>query len=192
MTERLSQRLKAILEALPLSPCIRVLEVGCGPGALTRAMSSAIGSGYVLGIDRSDRAVAQAIAGSKEQIAAGRLSFRTVAAEDFVMGPGEAPFDLVVAVRVGALDGRHPRPALAPGREFARRLPQADGSSSMALRYLRRRQGEDRALHDGSRRRRIAPDEPASAHADQPARVPGPRGTMAGGRSASALAWLRQ
>ena len=74
MTERLSLRLKAILEALPLSPCIRVLEVGCGPGALTRAMSSAIGSGYVLGIDRSDRAIAQAIAGSKEQVAAGRLA----------------------------------------------------------------------------------------------------------------------
>ncbi|MFN5717919.1 MAG: SAM-dependent methyltransferase, partial [Bradyrhizobium sp.] len=44
-------------------------------------------------------------------------------------GPGEAPFDLVVAVRVGALDGRHPaagarawpriRAALAPsGRIF--------------------------------------------------------------------------
>jgi hypothetical protein len=52
-----------------------------------------------------------------------------VAAEDFVLTPGDVPFDLIVAVRVGALDGRHPaagartwprlRAALAPeGRIF--------------------------------------------------------------------------
>lgn len=125
MPERLSPRLKAILEALPLAPGMRVLEVVCGPGALARAMSSAVGDGHVLGIDRSDRAILQAIAGSRDEIAAGRLFFRTVAAEDFGIKPGEALFDLVVAVRVGALDGRHPkagahawprlRAVLAPG-----------------------------------------------------------------------------
>jgi cyclopropane fatty-acyl-phospholipid synthase-like methyltransferase len=116
MAERLSPRLKGILEALPLAPGMRVLEVGCGPGALARAMSSVIGDGHVLGIDRSDRAIAQAIAGSRDEIAAGRLSFRTVAAEDFVIEPGEAPFDLVVAVRVGALPRL--RAALALGRRI--------------------------------------------------------------------------
>lgn len=89
MPERLSPRLKAILEALPLAPGMRVLEVGCGPGALARAMSSAIGDGHVVGIDRSDRAILQAIAGSRDEIAAGRLFFRTVAAEDFGIEPGE-------------------------------------------------------------------------------------------------------
>lgn len=125
MPERLSPRLRAVLEALPLSPGMRVLEVGCGPGALARAMASVIGDGHVLGIDRSERAIAQAIAGSDKAMATGRLSFRTVAAEEFTLNPGEAPFDLIVAVRVGALDGRHPkvgarawprlRAALAPG-----------------------------------------------------------------------------
>lgn len=50
---------------------------------------------------------------------------RQVSVEDFVREPGEAPFDVVFAVRVGALDGRHPEAgraawvriatALAPG-----------------------------------------------------------------------------
>ena len=37
MTGELSDRLRAILEALPLRPGLRVLEIGCGPGALARA-----------------------------------------------------------------------------------------------------------------------------------------------------------
>ena len=36
------------------------------------------------------------------------MSARQVSAEDFVLRPGEEPFDVVFAVRVGALDGRHP------------------------------------------------------------------------------------
>jgi hypothetical protein len=36
------------------------------------------------------------------------MSVRQVAAEDLVLEPGEQPYDLAFAVRVGALDGRHP------------------------------------------------------------------------------------
>jgi hypothetical protein len=35
--EKLSHRLAAIVEALPLRPESRVLEIGCGPGAAARA-----------------------------------------------------------------------------------------------------------------------------------------------------------
>ena len=42
------------------------------------------------------------------EVAAGLLSTRCVAAEDLVLEPGERRYDLVVANRVGALDGRHP------------------------------------------------------------------------------------
>src|SRR5918996_5834938 len=45
---------------------------------------------------------------SHAEIAAGRLSLRQIAVEDFELEPGEAPFDIALAVRVGALDGRHP------------------------------------------------------------------------------------
>ena len=36
------------------------------------------------------------------------MSLRRVAAEELALEPGEAPFDIAFAVRVGALDGRHP------------------------------------------------------------------------------------
>jgi SAM-dependent methyltransferase len=116
----LSPRLKTIVDALPLAPGLRVLEIGCGTGAAAREVADRVGPGYVLGIDRSERAIAHATAlGGGE-----RLSFRVVAVEDFQLKPGEEPFDLAFAVRVGALDGRHPelehlarrriRDALAP------------------------------------------------------------------------------
>lgn len=121
----LSPRLAAMLAALPLAPGMRVLEIGCGPGALARAMAIRVApGGTVVAIDRSHRAIAQARAVTPE-VACGILDFRIVEAETFRLEPGEAPFDLITAVRVGALDGRHPeagarawprlRAALAPG-----------------------------------------------------------------------------
>ncbi|MEV0283282.1 MULTISPECIES: methyltransferase domain-containing protein [unclassified Kribbella] len=117
MGEGLSGRLLAVVEALPLRVGMRVLEVGCGPGAAAREVArrvaggaggSAGSGGFVLGVDRSGNAVRLAEAGSGELIAAGVLGFRQVAVEELELGPGEAGFDLVFAVRVGALDGRHP------------------------------------------------------------------------------------
>lgn len=121
----LSPRLAAVLVSLPLAPGKRVLEVGCGPGAMARAMAARVApGGTVVAIDRSPRAIAQARAASQDT-AASLLSFRLAAAETFQLEPGEAPFDLIIAVRVGALDGRHQeagarawpqlRAALAPG-----------------------------------------------------------------------------
>lgn len=95
---------------------MRVLEIGCGPGVAVRAVLERIEDGYVLGIDRSLKAIAQARAGSVAEIASGHLEFRCAAVEDFVLAKGERPYDLAFAVRVGALDGRHPeagRAALA-------------------------------------------------------------------------------
>ncbi|WP_141576339.1 cyclopropane-fatty-acyl-phospholipid synthase family protein [Actinomadura sp. WMMA1423] len=104
----LSPRLAEIVDALPLAPGMRVLEIGCGPGAAARAVAARLDGGHIVAIDRSARAVAQAEAASAEEIAAGRMSVRRAAIEDFTLDAGEAPFDLVFAVRVGALDGRHP------------------------------------------------------------------------------------
>ncbi len=104
----LSPRLRAAVDALPLFPGARVLEIGCGPGAAAREIARRVDPGRVLGIDRSPTAMAQATAAGRAEVAAGLLEFRCTAAEDLVLAPGEAPYDLALAIRVGALDGRHP------------------------------------------------------------------------------------
>jgi protein-L-isoaspartate O-methyltransferase len=105
----LSPRLAAVVHALPLRPGLRVLEIGGAPGAAARAVAHLIGDGHILVIDRSATGVGQIERTAAAEIAAGVLSTRQVAAEEFELLPGEAPFDLAFAVRVGALDGRHPR-----------------------------------------------------------------------------------
>ncbi|WP_437619543.1 SAM-dependent methyltransferase [Sorangium sp. So ce1151] len=121
MPRDLSARLAAIVEALPLRPGLRVLEIGCGPGVAARAVARRIGGGHVLAIDRSARAIAQAIAGSEAELASGHLRFRHVAIEDFELEKGERPYDIAFAVRVGALDGRHPE----AGRTARQRIRRA-------------------------------------------------------------------
>jgi len=108
MEGKLSKRLNDIVLTLPLKDGIRVLEIGCGPGAMAREISRQIGNGHILAIDRSEKAIKQAISGSQQEIADGRLSFRQVAVEKFELEPDEELFDIAIAVRVGALDGRHP------------------------------------------------------------------------------------
>ena len=108
MASNLSPRLATIVDALPLRPGLRVLEIGCGPGAMARDVARKVGDGYVLGIDRSAKAIALATAGSNREIEAGRLGFRHVAAENFQLEQGETPYDVAIAVRIRALDGRHP------------------------------------------------------------------------------------
>jgi SAM-dependent methyltransferase len=104
-----SERIAKAVASLPVRAGMRVLEIGCGPGVAARAVLQRVGdTGFVLGIDRSATAIALAERGSLAGISSGHLAFRTVAAEDFELAPGEAPFDLAFALRVGALDGRHP------------------------------------------------------------------------------------
>ncbi|PLU82689.1 SAM-dependent methyltransferase, partial [Sinorhizobium medicae] len=105
MAKDLSKRLLAIVDALPLRPGMRVLEIGCGPGAMAREIAGRIGGGHVLAIDRSAKVIEQARSASQAEIESGRLSLRQVTAEEFELGAGEMPYDIAVAVRVGALDG---------------------------------------------------------------------------------------
>lgn len=105
----LSPRLATIVDALPLEPGMRVLEIGGAPGAAAREVCHRIApGGHILVIDRSAKGIALTERNCATEIAAGLLSTRQVAVENFTLLPGEEPFDLAFAIRVGALDGRHP------------------------------------------------------------------------------------
>ncbi|MFC7490296.1 MULTISPECIES: SAM-dependent methyltransferase [unclassified Knoellia] len=105
----LSPRLRDAVDALELRPGMRVLEVGGAPGAAAREVTRRIGEGFVLVVDRSPKGVELTRRACADEIAAGVLEVRQVAVEDARLEPGEAPYDLAFACRVGVLDGRHPQ-----------------------------------------------------------------------------------
>lgn len=110
----LSPRLTAIVDALPLRPGLRVVEIGCGPGAAARVVAERVQpGGHLLAVDRSATAIAQVTSTAADLIDAGWLSTRRSDVASLALDPGEAPYDLAFAVRVGALDGRHPEAGLA-------------------------------------------------------------------------------
>lgn len=115
----LSPRLASIVDALPLRPGMRVVEIGCGPGGAAREIARRVApDGHVLAIDRSPTAIRQVRELGGELLESGLLSVRQASAEDLELEPDELPYDLALAVRVGAFDGRHPR----AGEEALRRL----------------------------------------------------------------------
>jgi SAM-dependent methyltransferase len=122
----LSPRLRRVVDALPLRPGLRVLEVGGAPGAAAREVAARVGpGGHVLVLDRSRAGIGRTREACRAQVKAGLLSTLCAPVEDFALPDGVAPFDLAFACRVGALDGRHPdlraaalaclRAALVPG-----------------------------------------------------------------------------
>lgn len=145
MAAEISARISAFVEALPLSPGLRILEIGCGTGVAARAVANRIGDGFVLAIDRSEKAIRLASTGSADEMAAGRLDFRHVAIEDFALNSGDALFDIAFAMRVGALDGRHPE----AGRVALTRIKAALKPSGRLF------------IDDGDRLKEINLDRPA-------------------------------
>lgn len=108
MPKKISKRLLDNVNLLPISEGMRILEIGCGPGTVAREIASRLQNVQILAIDRSSKAITQATILSQEEIKSGKLKFQQIAIEDFNLRYGDQKFDLIFAIRVGALDGRHP------------------------------------------------------------------------------------
>lgn len=84
---------------------MRVLEIGCGTGVAARAIANRFSEIFVLALDRSEKAIQQAKKNSLTEIKNKKLDFIQSKIEEFELDKNEELFDIVFAVRVGALDG---------------------------------------------------------------------------------------
>jgi hypothetical protein len=102
----LSPRLRAVVDALPLRPGLRVLEVGGAPGAAAREVAARVGPDrHVLVLDRSRTGIDRTWEVCRAQVGAGLLSTLRAPVEDFVLPSGVAPFDLAFAAGWGCSTG---------------------------------------------------------------------------------------
>lgn len=104
---KISKRLLHIVDELPLKDGIRMLEIGCGSGVAAREILNRTKNTFILAIDRSEKAIAQAVKQSALEVSSGRLKLLKVAIEELNI-KNEPLYDFAYAIRVGALDGRHP------------------------------------------------------------------------------------
>lgn len=82
-----------ILQGLRLPPDGRILDLGCGAGALTARLAGLVPRGRVLAVDADRDMVAAARLRSEDP----RLSFQVCRAQDVAALAGEESFDLVVS-----------------------------------------------------------------------------------------------
>ena len=99
----------ALLEAAGIEAPSRVLDVGCGTGATSRAVAHLAREGSVLGVDLSPALVRRAMERSRAERLP-NLRFERGDAEDYGFAPSS--FDVVIS-RFGTMYFRHPGAAFA-------------------------------------------------------------------------------
>jgi O-methyltransferase/aklanonic acid methyltransferase len=113
----------AAYAALALEPGERVVDLGCGPGTLTFAISAAVGaSGHVVGVDLADGMLRLARAGAPPNVSLARMDMERLGFQD-------ARFDAAVCGHALQFCPDLPRALtevrriLRPGGRFAASLP---------------------------------------------------------------------
>ena len=115
----MSERLRAIVDALDVGPSDRVLEIGCGHGVAATFVCERLEGGRLTAIDRSPKMIAAARRRNAAFVEAGGAEFLVASLEDLDLG--DRRFDTVFAVRVGLFWRERERaerlvaPWLAPG-----------------------------------------------------------------------------
>jgi len=110
-----------LLDLVEPRPAMRVLDLGCGTGELTRALHERLGARETLGLDRSGRML-----GKSAAFVAPGLRFEEGTIESYA---GDAPFDLVFSNAALHFVADHEslwprlRSLLAPGGQLAVQLP---------------------------------------------------------------------
>lgn len=119
MVEPVTERLAWAAEVIDVAPDDRVLEIGCGNGALVSAICERLDSGAVTAIDRSEKMIHAALRRNSGHVASGKAHFLAddLAAAHF----GFHSFTKIVAFNVGLFWRSHSeelarvRQWLAPG-----------------------------------------------------------------------------
>lgn len=117
----MTDRLRTIVDGLPIRPDSRVLEVGCGHGVAASFVCERLSSGRLTAVDRSAKMIDAATSRNAAHVEAGRAEFLVRHLEDLDLG--DRRFDLVFAVRVGLFHREPARaralvePWLAPGAD---------------------------------------------------------------------------
>lgn len=79
-----------------LTPGLRLLDVGCGPGTITNELAALVAPGEVLGIDRAPEVIATAIEGRSRSAPAPRFAVDDI----YDLSLDDASFDVVYAHQV--------------------------------------------------------------------------------------------
>jgi ubiquinone/menaquinone biosynthesis C-methylase UbiE len=117
----MSERLRAVVDALDVQPGDRVLEIGCGHGVAATFVCDRLDGGRLTAIDRSPKMVEVAARRNADHVEAGRAEFLVAQLEDVDLG--DRRFDKILAVRVGLF---HTEPERA--RALAERWLAAGGT----------------------------------------------------------------
>ncbi len=134
---RIPARFRWMVDALPLSPDDRVLEVGRGHGVAVGLIGERLVTGTVTGVDRSAKMIAAATKRNATLIAAGRVRLRTASLHELDEEPRS--FDLICAMNVASFRRQPERDLVASRRLlasggslclFAQRPPWASGAAT--------------------------------------------------------------